>query len=138
MTSTATRGKIWSGAMVAVAIALAATGRFWLPPGDSILTGLWTAAVLVIVLVASVIWWRSSDEAVLEAHKFAWYWGGTCGMAVGGVIMVMLTTAGSAVSIPPVFGHSDTGRVVVGGVGMMFAQIAGYAIAWVGWWLKRR
>ena len=31
------------------------------------------------------------DEAAREAHKAAWYWGGSGGMAVGGVLICLAT-----------------------------------------------
>ncbi|PZU76890.1 MAG: hypothetical protein DI531_01020 [Brevundimonas sp.] len=51
-------------------------------------------AVFAAVLMAGALWigaeWmRVIDEAAREAHKAAWYWGGTAGMCVSGVGLVL-------------------------------------------------
>jgi len=33
-----------------------------------------------IILPASIVWWRSLDELAREAHKSAWFWGGSFGL----------------------------------------------------------
>ena len=38
-------------------------------------TGMLIASMAVVFWVC-VVWWRGADEAVREAHKWAWYWGG--------------------------------------------------------------
>lgn len=78
-------------------------------------------------------WWAGLDEAAQEAHKWAWWWGSTYGLAFGAVIL--FTT---------VFAIGDTlpgepKQLLVTGAGMLaVAQTVGYAIAWAVWWLRRR
>ncbi len=38
------------------------------------------ALVLALGLLGAVSYWRRLDEAAREAHKFAWYWGGSVGV----------------------------------------------------------
>ena len=48
-----------------------------------------SAAVLilgVLILWLSARWWVGVDEAVREAHKFSWFWGGSAGMIVVGAV----------------------------------------------------
>lgn len=100
------------------------------------------AAVLMIgALVVGVVWMRSIDEAAREAHKAAWYWGGSGGMAVGGVLAIMATLPGAARWTVPAFynGRTDPAAyAATGAFGLMFLMIIGYAIVWAWWWLARR
>src|SRR5690606_29433021 len=42
-----------------------------------------------LMIAGTLWWWRRADEAVREAHKWAWYWGGSVGMCVGlGAVML--------------------------------------------------
>src|SRR5512139_1580297 len=52
------------------------------------------ASILVIVAMfaASVVYWRNIDEAAREAHKFAWFWGGTGGMLAMLPIAVLISS----------------------------------------------
>ena len=95
------------------------------------------AAVLVLGLVSTVSYWRRLDEAAREAHKFAWYWGGSTGVAIALVIAVVLSqTDLLAVGFA---GSTTTGELV--SLGMMAAmglQAACYLAVWAGWWLSKR
>jgi hypothetical protein len=93
------------------------------------------AAVLAFMAWATVAYWRHVDEAAREAHKFAWFWGGS----------------GSLLLIPPIaplvsndlleslFGPHTPYEWVLGGViAVLTLQIVAYGLAWCGWWLVRR
>jgi hypothetical protein len=56
-------------------------------------------------------------------------------MTVAGVVMVLVD--GRHIVAPHIFPgqHSD---FVTGALTVMLAQIAGYVIAWAGWWWSRR
>jgi hypothetical protein len=78
-------------------------------------------------------WWRSLDEAAQEAHKWAWWWGSTAGLAIGSVALYTLVySAPEAITAAP----KD---LLLGGAGfVVVVQTLGYAVAWAFWWLKRR
>jgi len=46
--------------------------------------GAFAALTMLISLWVGLRWMSSIDEAAQEAHKWAWFWGGSSGMAVGG------------------------------------------------------
>ena len=91
--------------------------------GLAMAAGLWVCAR----------WWRALDEAAQEAHKWAWWWGSTFGLAIAGVVLFTL-----------VYGAPDglvgePGDLFLAGAALVaLCQTAGYAIAWAFWWLKRR
>ena len=78
-------------------------------------------------------WWRALDEAAQEAHKWAWWWGSTVGLAIGSVALFTLAYAApDALTAAP----KD---LLLGGAAILGAgQIAGYGVAWAFWWLQRR
>ena len=52
--------------------------------------GVFVVLIMIGAMVAGAAWMRSIDEAAREAHKAAWYWGGSGGMAVGGVLLCLI------------------------------------------------
>ena len=91
--------------------------------GLAMAAGLWVCAR----------WWRALDEAAQEAHKWAWWWGSTAGLAVGSVVLftVMYATPDRLTGEPKDL--LMAGAALIGG-----AQTVGYGIAWAFWWLQRR
>jgi hypothetical protein len=91
--------------------------------GLAMAAGLWVCAR----------WWRALDEAAQEAHKWAWWWGSTFGLAIGGVALFTLAYATpDALTAAP----KD---LLLGGAGILaLGQTVGYGIAWAFWWLQRR
>lgn len=88
-----------------------------------------------------VIWMRSIDEAAREAHKWAWYWGGTAGMALGGVLMLLsVIPRETPVQIPLVLGETadPAGYAASGAFALMMLMSLGYSVAWAIWWLRHR
>jgi hypothetical protein len=111
-----------------------ADGLLWLIGGFSVL-------VMIGALGVGVAWMRSIDEAAREAHKSAWFWGGSAGMAVGGVALIMASLPqAERLEIPAWYaGRSDPATyAATGAVAMMALMLAGYAVAWAWWWWKRR
>lgn len=95
-----------------------------------------TASLLslgMIVTLAAILWyWRGIDEAAREAHKWAWWWGGTGGMSIGAVVLLTIQLRELDM---PAFGPS---AFASGLMAMGFLQVVGYLIAWAFWWLRNR
>lgn len=105
--------------------------------GGLVGSGAFLIAVMAAVLVVTIWWWRRLDEAAREAHKWAWYWGGSAGMAVGLTLVLTVTTRnidlGRFMSA-----DANAGDLIVGGMlSILLFQLAGYALAWGWWWLAR-
>lgn len=96
------------------------------------------SAAMAIGLAACLWWWRGIDEAAREAHKWAWWWGGSGGIAVGGIVLLTLMARNEAVLLPSGIGSDPTDIFVSGMMALALFQLAGYALAWAGWWLKHR
>lgn len=96
-------------------------------------------AGLIALGYLCIYWWSRLDEAAREAHKWAWWWGGTSGTALGGVALIVLERA-------VLTGPLQAGRLLgqpldsmaVGALLLILLQAAGYALAWAAWWLRRR
>lgn len=107
---------------------------------------IWVVAAAAVIgmagsMVVSIAWMRSIDEAAREAHKAAWFWGGSGGMAVGGVLMMMAALPQSAHwRFPSWFdGRTDgAAYAATGAFGMILIMVIGYTIAWAWWWWRRR
>jgi hypothetical protein len=83
-------------------------------------------------------WWRTVDEAVREAHKTGWFWGGSGGMAVAAVFFAALQFVGPEVQLDRfALIPGDAGLILTGIVLTMVLQIVGYGLVWAGWWLVR-
>ena len=114
-------------------------------PIDTDAVGVWvvggfTTLMMIGALVVSVIWMRSIDEAAREAHKSAWFWGGSGGMTIGLIVVAVAAVPGAENwSIPAWYsGRTDPAAyAATGAFGMLILMIIGYAIAWAWWWLAR-
>ena len=101
-------------------------------------------AVSVTGLVVSVVWalvwvgqaWVRTDETAREAHKFAYFWGGSFGSLVGLIGLIVLTAPGLHLALPRL--HGPGGYLLLGAMAMAVAQTAGYAMTWAGWWMAKR
>ena len=78
-------------------------------------------------------WWRGLDEAAQEAHKWAWWWGSTFGLAIGSVALftLLLASDGTLTGDP-------RDMLVAGAAIVLVVQTVGYGIAWAVWWLRHR
>lgn len=94
-----------------------------------------------IILVAAIVWWRSLDELAREAHKIAWFWGGSFGMllvlpVIIGILEMVRRDALDLKEMPPeiglVLGLSIGVGAAVGGA------VLGYFIAWLIFWARKR
>lgn len=109
--------------------------------------------VMPLALVAMVwaaamatIHWKRLDEAARAAHRWAWYWGGTIGLAgamIFAVLSMMFPDVTSFVSqigeplvnpkLPPEQSYLFLGVMLAG-----VAQGIGFLGAWVYWWAAKR
>lgn len=106
---------------------------------NPILEGGLVALVVALAMAGSVVYWRRLDEAAREAHKFAWYWGGSAGLGVATIAFaLMMGQAGVPVTTGFDGGTRPEDFVALGILGTILAQVTGYAIAWVGWWVSKR
>jgi hypothetical protein len=95
------------------------------------------AVSIVAVVWICVSWWRSADEAVREAHKWAWYWGGSTGMAFVMLLFALSTWEVIDVTLPPL-GDTPNDLIMTGVALTVGAQGVGYLVAWAAWWLRHR
>jgi hypothetical protein len=102
--------------LTAILLALGMAGAMWLGMG----------------------WWRRVDEAAREAHKWSWFWGGSCGMAVGFVCLLTVSMRGADLPLPTWLGETPQDLLVSGMMTILLFQVVGYLIAWAGWWWARR
>jgi hypothetical protein len=106
--------------------------------GDRAGTGPAIVAVAASVSMAAGLWvcarwWRELDEAAQEAHKWAWWWGSTFGLAIGAVALFTLSYGAPAALT------GSPKSLLLGGAGIIaLAQTIGYGVAWAMWWLRRR
>lgn len=117
-----------------------------IPPPDDVAVRLAiTIPILVWVIALGCIAWIRLDEAGREAHKFAWFWGGACGLLLAQfiAITVFLTPllAGPVLSFAERYAQDGRITETAFGLGVLCAaliQVAGYGLVWAGWWLSRR
>ena len=99
--------------------------------------GLAMAAAMAVGMLACRRWWNSIDEAAREAHKWAWWWGSTYGLAIAGVgLLTLMTTRGGEALI--LADRSPADVLITGAGAVVLVQTVGYGIAWAVWWLRRR
>jgi len=93
---------------------------------------------LGLIFLICVAWWNRVDEAAREAHKWAWWWGGTAGTAIGGVFLVVAVAAARGDTLAVVSSAPPADLIYGGAFAIMTCQVIGYGIAWAAWWLQRR
>lgn len=96
------------------------------------------SVMMAVALGGSIWWWARLDEAAREAHKWAWWWGGTAGMAVGAVLLMTVMFHARTAVITSWAGETPAEILGSGMMAILLFQVAGYAIAWAAWWLQRR
>ena len=101
--------------------------------------GVVMVGMLAFVTWGTVHYWRRLDEAAREAHKFAWYWGGTAGLMVAFVAFLVLTANGGDLISTGLHGRTTPKAFVeLGVIGVLVPQMVGYVVAWAGWWISKR
>ena len=109
--------------------------------GMPIVMGTFALLVMAGSFWIGVLWMRSIDEAAREAHKWAWYWGGTAGMALGGVLMLLSAVPRQTpIQVPLAFGGipDPAGYAATGAFALMILMTVSYSIAWAIWWWRHR
>lgn len=126
---------IGGGVIAGGAIALLENVGILLPAW---LAGLAAVAVGGLTMLWSRGWWSRVDEAVREAHKTAWYWGGSVGMVPVMGLAAALLFDRSGVSLERfAAAPGDGGLILTGIVVTLLLQLTGYGLFWAGWWLSR-
>jgi len=109
--------------------------------GEGVIGHIVRAAVIAVGLAVGVLlcvrWWSALDEAAREAHKWAWFWGGSGGMTVGLLLLTTLSFS-EPERWPGALGETAPDAFAMGVMAILLFQLAGYALAWAWWWLKRR
>lgn len=103
--------------------------------------GVMAVLMMALSLWLGFAWMVRIDEAAREAHKAAWFYGGSIGIAVGGVFVILATAppAERFVIASPFDGRTDPAAyAATGALGMMAVMSIGYAVVWGWWWLARR
>jgi hypothetical protein len=128
------------GVMVIGGLAGAGAAMFEDLPGSmgAVATVALLSAAFALTFAVCVVWWRRIDEAAREAHKWAWWWGGSGGMAVGGVLLVAMALQADDAPLPAKLGTSPADLFAAGIMTIILFQLAGYLLAWAGWWLRHR
>ncbi|WP_296819510.1 hypothetical protein [Brevundimonas sp.] len=105
-------------------------------PVPDVVTGALMLGLAVGVLWACLAYWRRLDEAAREAHKFAWYWGGSAGLGVAGLAIGYLAGLGETADLGWLgLDGSASSYLIVGALLVVAAQVVGYVLVWAGWWL---
>lgn len=107
-------------------------GGYHLPAGARLGIAL---AVTVPAVWFTLAYWRSLDEAAREAQKWAWFWGGSGGLAVG-LLAISFQSHVIAGFLPP--DPSPERLMVAGASTVALAQLVAFFLAWAIWWWRRR
>lgn len=100
-----------------------------------------TAAAVALAWIAGLYgfqtlmrYWRGLDELARDAHKTAWFWGGSIGLLLTvGVMLALLGLKGGAL-----VGHREAEMIILGMFICIALQTAGYGLFWAGFWLRTR
>lgn len=128
--------------VIATAGAVFASQRGMVERDAALLTIIGTMAVLIMSLSLwlGAAWMQRIDEAAREAHKAAWFWGGSGGMAVGGIFLILASSpSAERLALPSWFaGRTDPAAyAATGAVAILALMLIGYGLVWGWWWLKR-
>ena len=103
--------------------------------GSADFSGLQLLLTVLGACVFAVLSWRNLDEAAREAHKWAWYWGGSLAI-IPGFIFASLS---SSVEWAGRLSLRTPGELVqFGALTVLASMLVGYLIAWGVWWLRTR
>lgn len=136
----------WYGVAVAMLVAGVVILQIVLPKGPAFQPALSLGAVLLLAAASMpfvAMAWARTDEAAREAHKFAWFWGGS--FATLAVFLVLTAAAFFEIRHLIDLGQWGPGRhpgplywMTIGAAVMSLGQGVGYVLVWAGWWIRRR
>ena len=139
---------LWLAAALGTAGAIVLGAALFAPQLASVGRPVIMVVVAALILGGGVfgcLHWRGLDETAREAHKSAWFWGGSAGLAffsLGLVALMLFPTAGDALTNYANANrghiHPTTFAILMGFLACCLAQLVGYTFAWGHWWLKRR
>ncbi len=94
-------------------------------------------ATVGVALWYSWRWWKAIDEAVREAHKTSWFWGGSSGLGLVAAFVLPLVTIAEG-DVPQLgLTPSEAGFLLAGVAITSLMMLFGYAVFWAGWWISR-
>jgi hypothetical protein len=97
------------------------------------------AALFAVASLLTVAYWRGLDEAAKEAHKWAWWWGGSFAILPPLIALPLLAPTIDKVVLPAILQPSGPfAWLTVGILTLLVLQMTGYLIAWAFWWFWRR
>lgn len=100
--------------------------------------GPFAAILMVLAYLFSLAWMRTIDEAAREAHKTAWYWGGTAGMSVAGIGIILTALPEARHWVIDLGERTDPAfYMAAGSMGTLLLMTLGYSIVWAWWWFSR-
>lgn len=114
-------------------------GWFGVQTAGLIVTAVFAIALMIGALWIGAEWMRVIDEAAREAHKTAWYWGGSGGMCVSGVVLILSTAEpwrDIIARFVPV-GGAPVDYMAAGAALLLVPMLIGYTLFWAWWWLAR-
>lgn len=101
-----------------------------------------TLGVILVSIPLSISWWKQIDEAARDAHKTAWFWGGSIGMSVAILITALNLFFDGAIlmKLGEIYHISDIQNFgfEFGLMNVMTFMGFGYVIHWGIWWRQRR
>lgn len=86
-------------------------------------------------------WWRQIDEAAREAHKIAWFWGGSIGMTIA-ILIAAINLYFDGVIIKAIGQNYHVQNLnnygfEIGIITVIFFMGWGYMINWLFWWKQK-
>ena len=106
-----------------------------------LIIGAMAVLMMSLSLWLGAAWMQRIDEAAREAHKAAWFWGGSGGMAVGGIFVILASSPPAERLILPSWfaGRTDPAAyAATGAVAILALMLIGYGLVWGWWWLRRQ
>jgi hypothetical protein len=92
-----------------------------------------------VLLPFLFIWWAKVDEAVKEAHKWAWFWGGSLGMMLAiWIATINLFMQGQLLMPLLVSRGLEAYGFEIGVIATVLLMAYSYIGAWAIWWARHR
>ncbi len=103
----------------------------------------WLFPVILLIVPGMLLYWSGLgglDELARDAHRRAWFWGGSFGLAFGLFLSPLapwaLQMMGFLSLVPAVFGVQVT--AFAGATIAALCAFLGYCVWWAGFWLVKR